>query len=366
MSKYTTEVRFICEQASGLTESKGYNDTNSIIDLAIPKVFNFDFPIFDEEYRGVLERKILKHFYTREIGEETVGLWKLRLDTRLNEIMPYYNKLYKSELLEFNPLYTVDLTRTRKTDFDKSESDDETIADTTTNTSTSTETENSNSDKTNTNVITNSGSDTVNNDNRNTVTNSGKDTITTSTSGTTNRTDENTTDGTDNGTSTNDSTNKYSDTPQGTLTNVESGTYLTNATKIDESGTTTSSTHNESTNKSVITSNDSGTNKTEFGKETVSVDDGSSVTTYGKIVNGSETETIENKRNNNKNDRNEGAYNRSRGNKNDVTSTEDYLERVSGYEGAIPSDLLQKYRETFLNIDMMVINNLEDLFFQLW
>ena len=314
MSKYTTEVRFICEQASGLTESKGYNDTNSIIDLAIPKVFNFDFPIFDDGYRGVLERKILKHFYTREIGEETVGLWKLRLDTRLNEIMPYYNKLYKSELLEFNPLYTVNLTRTRKIDFDKSESDDETIADK----------ENATSDKTNTNVITNSG----------------KDTITSSTNGTTNRTDETVANGSGNGSSTNGSTNKYSDTPQGALTNVESGTYLTNATKIDETGTTSSSTHNESTNDSTITSSDNGTNET----------------TFGKIINDSETETIENERN----------YNRSRENKNDVTSTEDYLESVSGYEGVVPSDLLQKYRETFLNIDMMVINNLEDLFFQLW
>lgn len=366
MSKYTTEVRFICETASGLGESKGYTDVNTIITNAIPKIFTFTFPIFDENYRTVLEKKILKHFYTREICEETVGLWKLRLDTRLNEIMPYYNKLYKSELLEFNPLYTSNLTRTRKTDFDKSESDDETIADTTVNTSTSTETENSTTDKTNTNVVTNSGSDSVDNDNTNTVTNSGKDTVTTSASGTTNRTDENVTDGSGNGSSTNGSTNKYSDTPQGALTNVESGTYLTNATKIDESGTTSSSTHNESTNESVITSNDSGTNKTEFGKETISVDDGSSVTTYGKIVNGSETEAIENERSNNKNDRNEGTYNRSRGNKNDVTSTEDYLECVSGYEGAVPSDLLQKYRETFLNIDLMVINNLEDLFFQLW
>ena len=314
MSKYTTEVRFICEQASGLTESKGYNDTNSIIDLAIPKVFNFDFPIFDEGYRRVLERKILKHFYTREIGEETVGLWKLRLDTRLNEIMPYYNKLYKSELLEFNPLYTVNLTRTRKTDFDKNESDNEKIQDST----------NSNSNKYN----------------NNTVTNSGKDTITTSASGTTNRTDKSTTDGSGNGTSTNGSTNKYSDTPQGALTNVESGTYLTNATKIDESGTSTSSTHNESNNDSTVTSNDSGTNKTEFGK----------------IVSSSEEETLSN----------DSSYSRNRENKNGVTSTEDYLESVSGYEGAVPSDLLQKYRETFLNIDMMVINNLEDLFFQLW
>ena len=314
MSKYTAEVRFICETASGLGESKGYTDVDTIITSAIPKIFTFTFPIFDENYRLVLEKKILKHFYTREICEETVGLWKLRLDTKLNEIMPYYNKLYNSELLEFNPLYTTDLTRTRKTDFDKSENDEEKIQDST----------NSNSSK----------------NNSNSVTNSGKDTITTSASGTTNRTDESVANGSGNGSSTNGSTNKYSDTPQGALTNVENGTYLTNATKIDESGTTTSSTHNESNNASTITSNDSGTNTTEFGK----------------IVSGSEEETLSS----------ENSYNRNRENKNGIISTEDYLEHVSGYEGVVPSDLLQKYRETFLNIDMMVINNLEDLFFQLW
>ena len=114
MSKYTTEVRFICETASSLTESDGFNSVNDIIQNAIPKVFNFDFPIFDEAYRNVLLTKILKHYYTREIGEETVGLWKLWLEDRLNVIMPYYNQLYKSELLEFNPFYDVDLTRTRE------------------------------------------------------------------------------------------------------------------------------------------------------------------------------------------------------------------------------------------------------------
>ena len=57
-----------------------------------------------------LEIKILMHFYTREIGEETFGLWQLRLCDRLNVIMPYYNQLYKSELIKFNPMYDVDLT----------------------------------------------------------------------------------------------------------------------------------------------------------------------------------------------------------------------------------------------------------------
>ena len=111
MSKYTTEVRFICENSAGLSESEGADNVDSILDKCWNKVFNFDFPIFDENYRQVLCRKILKHYYTREIAHETVGRWKLALNAKLNEIMPYYNQLYKSELLEFNPFYDVDLTR---------------------------------------------------------------------------------------------------------------------------------------------------------------------------------------------------------------------------------------------------------------
>ncbi len=114
MSKYTTEVRFICEQFSGLSESAEYSDVEQVIKKCLPKVFDFQFPIFDESYRSIIETKILRHYYTREIGLETVGLWKLKLNTKLNEIMPYYNKLYKSELIEFNPLYDVELTRERK------------------------------------------------------------------------------------------------------------------------------------------------------------------------------------------------------------------------------------------------------------
>lgn len=111
MSKYTTEVRFICENAAGLIESLGEGSIEDIITKAAPKVFNFDFPIFDESYRITLEKQILRAYYTREIGEETVGLWKLRLNSRLNLIMPKYNQLYESARLQFNPLYDVDYKR---------------------------------------------------------------------------------------------------------------------------------------------------------------------------------------------------------------------------------------------------------------
>lgn len=113
MSKYTTEVRFICETKAGLLESKGFNNVNDIITLARPNIFTFSYPIFDDNYKPTLETKILKHYYTREIGFETVGLWLLNLDRKLNEIMPYYNQLYASELLMngINPLHDIDYTK---------------------------------------------------------------------------------------------------------------------------------------------------------------------------------------------------------------------------------------------------------------
>lgn len=110
MSMYTTELRYICEGYAGLTESAGYNNIENVIKKALPKIFDFDFPIFDEDYRTVIETKIIKHYYTREISEETVGLWKLRLNTKMNEIMPYYNQLYKAWSVDFNPLYDTDIT----------------------------------------------------------------------------------------------------------------------------------------------------------------------------------------------------------------------------------------------------------------
>jgi hypothetical protein len=77
--------------------------------------FNFGldtYPIFDENYRATLNKKILDHYNFREIGFETAGMFKFYLNTVMNEIMPYYNKLYNSELLTFNPLYNSKITET--------------------------------------------------------------------------------------------------------------------------------------------------------------------------------------------------------------------------------------------------------------
>ena len=112
MSKYTTEVRFICESKSGLEVSGGYGDVDSIIANSWDKIFTTKVDFFDEDYRSFICCKILKHYYLREICCETVGIWKLWMNERLEYVMPYYNQLYESAKLEFNPLHDVDITRT--------------------------------------------------------------------------------------------------------------------------------------------------------------------------------------------------------------------------------------------------------------
>jgi hypothetical protein len=50
-----------------------------------------------------------------------------------------------------------------------------------------------------------------------------------------------------------------------------------------------------------------------------------------------------------------------------VKDIESYIESVKGKQGTTSySELLLKFRETFLNIDMLVIGELNELFFNLW
>lgn len=118
LSKYTTELRYICEVLSGKDSSKGYNDVDNIVTLAAPLIFNIQFPIHNEAHRLDLEKMILKHYYTREIAAETFGLWQLWLNNTMCEIMPKYNELYRvAELAKnLNPLHNETITEVRETE----------------------------------------------------------------------------------------------------------------------------------------------------------------------------------------------------------------------------------------------------------
>lgn len=225
MSHYTTEVRFICESYAGLVESEGFGSIEDILTAAAPKVFNFDFPIWDESYRLPLEIKILRYYYTREICEETVGLWKLRLQNKLNLIMPYYNKLYDTTLIKYNPLFDVDLTTDSNRQNDNSRNRTNSFNE---------DTDNSLKRR---GTVSDVGSDsrTDSQNERSNVANSGRN------------------------------INKYSDTPQGAITELYDDRYLTNAAVDNHNDVTStrrdggSSSSGNSNNTRTLNTDDTGT-----------------------------------------------------------------------------------------------------------
>lgn len=62
------------------------------------------FPIWDEDHRGELEKKIIEHYYFRQIGFETVGRFIFEMNVRLREIMPKMIKRYETTLFKYNPI----------------------------------------------------------------------------------------------------------------------------------------------------------------------------------------------------------------------------------------------------------------------
>lgn len=287
MSKYTTEVRFICEHDAGLDSSVGFTQVDTVLDRCWNQIFTTNTAFFDESYRSVLCKKILKRYYTREIGCETVGLWKLWMNERLESIMPYYNQLYKSELIEFNPMNDVDLATTHEKENEEARH--------------SAENETGKHEQWNLHNESyedNYGSNRTTND--------------------INKTERGVNEG---------STDLYSDTPQGSISGLENMNYLTNARKIDKDTTDDTSY--------------SGTTDTNVDDKTDGIREWS----------GSEN------------------YTHSKDNIADasVNSSEDYFQHVLGKSaGASYSKLLSEFRETFLNIDNMVIEEFADLFMGLW
>jgi hypothetical protein len=96
MAKYTTQLRHVVDSGVNL--------------------FDFDYPIFDQAYKPVLEQKIIDHYYFREIGLETVAQFKHFLKSKMRIIMPYYNEQYErlNEFKSFDAYINKDLTTTEK------------------------------------------------------------------------------------------------------------------------------------------------------------------------------------------------------------------------------------------------------------
>lgn len=364
MSKYTTEVRFICENAYN-NENSGFTSIDTILNTVAPKIFNFDFPIFDEQYRIPLETKILRTYYTREICEETVGLWKLRLQNKLCNIMPYYNQLYESAKLKFDVFKDVDyievINGTTHNSLNKTVNFENLGgADTTTYLKQGKEKNTTAYNGGSVNTVDYSGKE------KNIINYEGSETNSTNYNGS--EKTNNTTSGNISKTPPTKITTK-SDTPQGGLNGLISDDYLTTAQKemytsdeiekynnLTNNSEKTFAGRNDTATKNFNNRNDNETKSFENRKDT----------TTNQYLNRNDINTLEfenrsdiaeqEKFSKNKTDESNTSWN-----KNDNTL------RVTGKKNGLTyAEMLKQYRQTFLNIDKMIIDELSDLFFQLW
>lgn len=167
-------------------------------------IFNFDYTLTSNEDKEKFECMILDHFLMRRIGYDTVTAFRIALDVKLNEIMPFYNKLF--DMLDGWDLFNDGEVVTR------TQNDTRNITDTT-QTATQTATQ---------------GTDAI----ANTV----------------------------NSSDTNTSDRRYSNTPQSELSDVRDGKYVTDY-NYDSNNSSNTTTNNTSSN----TSNTSNTNNTTNG-----------------------------------------------------------------------------------------------------
>lgn len=339
MSKFTTEVRFICESAAGLKHSVGYDKIDEVLtEETINKIMP-DYPLFDENYRYQLNKKILKFYYTREICAESVGLWRLWLDNKLNGIMPYYNQLYESELLKFDPLSDYKVVTKQSLNRAGTDNEEGTTKQNGTQTRTSTNEYESNR-KTNNSDIYN---ETNNNSYQaeyegNTKANDSVANINTSE---VNRTNNNT------------NQDAYSDTPQGGLSGVTMKNYLTNYREVIDKGNNTEQSNNTNNQTSTSNQNQKDTSSNSSNAERTG------------SRNNSEAENVNDKAN--ANDSRVNAQTSVVNRNKTINSVESYVREVSGKMGSGSyAKLLLDFRKTMINIDMMIIEELSDLFFGLW
>lgn len=110
MSKYTMEIRELIS-TFGEDEVKGYFMDYELSDYLTPeeiKVIN-DRGVWSKEQ---LAKRIIEHYYTREIGTDAIGQFILFAKDKMHEIMETYAPLIYSASIKYDPLVNVDYTET--------------------------------------------------------------------------------------------------------------------------------------------------------------------------------------------------------------------------------------------------------------
>lgn len=110
MAKYTMELREIIS-TFGEDEVKGWFSDYELSDFLTEEEINVinQRGTWDKEK---LAKRIVDHYFTREIGTDAIGQFILFAKDKMNEIMETYAPLIYSAAIKYDPLVNVDYTET--------------------------------------------------------------------------------------------------------------------------------------------------------------------------------------------------------------------------------------------------------------
>lgn len=353
MASYTMTVKEMIESYTYGEQNLSHRER---IEKGRKSLLNFSYPIFDETYRGVFETHLIREFYMVEIGFETEELFKFNLETWLNVHMPYFNQLFLSEQIKFDPLKNtkVDMQHTKDTTKQQDDTTNQ-IQDTKTAkdtgiTASSKEDSTSTADGTNNNVSTS--------------TNDGTSKVTDSSTDNTKTTNASDTDTVSSGKESSFGRDTEADTPQNRLRlqpEDDGVGVIEYASKIEEEKRNASNSSNQSVNTHGSTTSD--TDRTGTSNQTTHDEGGStSKTTTHDESNSNTTQSMNQKVD-------EDTVQNLIGKQtldSDISELEEYVQHREGKIGVQSySKMMTEYRETFLRIERDIFREMRKELFML-
>ena len=115
MSEYTLSLRQLINSYFPPEQyAQGFQDSEAMIKEGSKRLFDFSYPFYNDnpEDKQAFQEYFVRHYYMYEIGQETPGLFKLRLQSLLYSAMPEIKRIYDTERMVFDPLNDYSETRT--------------------------------------------------------------------------------------------------------------------------------------------------------------------------------------------------------------------------------------------------------------
>ena len=106
MAKYTIELRRVCD-LYGREEVESWFKDYNVDDFLLPE-FSLKIAQAGVWSKDRLARKIVDHYYMREIGLETPALFKHYAKVKMQELMEKYLMIIYTNCIEYDPFESVD------------------------------------------------------------------------------------------------------------------------------------------------------------------------------------------------------------------------------------------------------------------